>query len=177
MFYQAGIDPQVIIRGTDVWNQQHAGPLKQFIRPHSNDCDPSRRIRVGYVSADFYGHASSLFLVPLFEHHDCRKCRYFVTHRFPVLMMSLAACSGASPIGEARWISPMSKWPARSGRTKSTSSWTSSCTPLSTGCWFSPASRPDQVTWLGYPGSTGLSTVDYRLSDLYLIRRDGRKRI
>ena len=39
-------------------------------RRHANDPDPQRRLRIGYVGADFRDHCQSLFTIPLFEHHD-----------------------------------------------------------------------------------------------------------
>ncbi len=52
------------------WDAQHARPLRAGISPHSNDRDPDRRLRIGYVSADFRDHSSAFFLWPLLSNHD-----------------------------------------------------------------------------------------------------------
>jgi predicted O-linked N-acetylglucosamine transferase (SPINDLY family) len=39
-------------------------------RPHANDRDPQRRLKVGYVSPAFRNHSSRHFMQPLLAHHD-----------------------------------------------------------------------------------------------------------
>ena len=49
----------------------HLGVLHSNLAvAHENTRDPERKLRVGYVSADFRTHAAALFLLPLFQHHD-----------------------------------------------------------------------------------------------------------
>src|SRR5262249_51901396 len=55
------------------WNRELAAPLRPFRSPHGNDRDPERRLRIGYVSPDFYTQAESFFVVPLLEAHDHRQ--------------------------------------------------------------------------------------------------------
>ncbi len=52
------------------WNESFAAPLKHLIRPHGNNRDPERRLRIGYVSPDFRDHIVGRNMLPLFREHD-----------------------------------------------------------------------------------------------------------
>jgi len=45
-------------------------PHRGHWRPHSNSRDATRRLKVGYVSPDFCRHSARHFLEPLLAHHD-----------------------------------------------------------------------------------------------------------
>jgi len=52
------------------WNDRFTAALTRSAAPHDNDADPDRRLRVGYVSADFRRHSASLVLAPPILAHD-----------------------------------------------------------------------------------------------------------
>lgn len=50
------------------WDSLHSAPARTT--RYSNTPDPERRLRVGYVSADFRNHAAAYFLEPLVQGHN-----------------------------------------------------------------------------------------------------------
>jgi len=52
------------------WNDKFIQPLAAKIQPHANNRDPDRRLRIGYVSADFCHHSAYLGFGPLILDHD-----------------------------------------------------------------------------------------------------------
>src|SRR5438034_600157 len=55
------------------WNERHAVPLAADSRPHANPPDPDRRLRIGYVSADFRRHSAAYAILPILEAHDAAR--------------------------------------------------------------------------------------------------------
>lgn len=59
------------------WDRAFARPLLPEPLVFSNDPDPQRRLRVGYVSADFCFHAAAHDLYPLFAYADRHQVEIF----------------------------------------------------------------------------------------------------
>lgn len=55
------------------WYETHGRPLSSDIRPHTNDRSPQRRLRVGYVSADFRHHSATNGFGPMLLEYDRSK--------------------------------------------------------------------------------------------------------
>src|SRR4029079_17808174 len=67
--YAPGVDPQTIFEAHTRWGRGHADPLPPVARA-AIDRTPSRRLRIGYVSAYFREHAISVFTKPLLAAHE-----------------------------------------------------------------------------------------------------------
>jgi protein O-GlcNAc transferase len=50
------------------WNARFGRPC--HVASHTNDPDPDRPLRVGYVSADFLGHSARFITLPIVQSHD-----------------------------------------------------------------------------------------------------------
>jgi predicted O-linked N-acetylglucosamine transferase (SPINDLY family) len=167
--YHPGYDPSAIAEECRRWNAQHAEPLRGEIRPHDNNRDPDRRLRVGYVSSEFRDHADSFFTVPLLSRHDHDAFEVFgyaevarpdaLTDRLRGYADVWRDIAGLSDSQVAELL-------RRDGIDILVD------LRLHTAdnrlLVFARKPAPVQVSWLGYPGTTGLSTIDYRLTDPYL---------
>jgi protein O-GlcNAc transferase len=151
------------------WGRRFADPLKRAIRPHENVRSAGRRLRVGYLSPNFCLHCQSLFTSPLLKHHDRDQLEVFCysdTARSDAVTDELKShVDHWRPLGGM--IAPELADLIRGDRIDILVDLTMHMGGgrlLMMG--LKPA--PVQVTWLAYPGTTGLGTMDYRLTDPYL---------
>jgi predicted O-linked N-acetylglucosamine transferase (SPINDLY family) len=151
------------------WNRQHAEPLAKFIQPHLNDRSPDRRLRIGYVSPDFRNHPVGLFLLPLLESHDHESFEIscYASVRIPDTM------TGRCRVHADVWRDVLGLSDERLANTIRQDQ-TDILVDLTMHAGnhrllvFARKPAPVQVTYLAYCGTTGLSTMDYRLTDPYL---------
>ena len=151
------------------WREKFADPLKAEIRPQANDRSPERRLRVGYVSPDFRDHCQSLFTIPLLAHHDHTALEIFCYAGVARPDAATGRIAGYAdlwrdvrPLDDAALCALI-----RADRIDILVDLTMHMAggrPLV----FARKPAPIQITWLAYPGSTGISAIDYRLTDPYL---------
>jgi predicted O-linked N-acetylglucosamine transferase (SPINDLY family) len=169
LHFHPAYDARALAEEHDVWNFQHAVPLKQFILPHRNDRRPERRLRIGYVSPDFRQHPVGRFLLPLLAHHDKRQVEVFgyaqvsvpddLTQRLRDCMDGWRNIAGLSDDQTADLI-----------RQDQIDILVDLTMHMANNrlLVFARKPAPVQVTYLAYCSTTGLETIDYRLSDPYL---------
>jgi predicted O-linked N-acetylglucosamine transferase (SPINDLY family) len=148
------------------WAERHARPLSVSIAPHSNSRDPDRRLRIGYVSPDWAGHPVARFMQPILEAHDHS---IYEIHIYDDSIKSDAFTEQMKPLADV-WhrVRGMADAPLAqkiradgidilvdlAGHTADNRLLT-----------FARKPAPIQVSYCGYPNTSGLDTIDYRLTD------------
>jgi predicted O-linked N-acetylglucosamine transferase (SPINDLY family) len=166
LHFDAGISRQTIFDEHLRWAAVHAKPLAAEIRPLTVDRDPRRRLRVGYVSQDFRDHPVGRFMRPILASHDRQN---FEIHCFSDVFLPDEVTAGlrgaADHWHDSRRLSDaqLAEWV----REKQIDvlvdlAGHSAVNRLLT---FARKPAPVQVTYLGYPDTTGLATMDYRITD------------
>jgi protein O-GlcNAc transferase len=150
------------------WSRRFADPLAGEIEPHHNERDPDRVLRVGYVSADFRTHPIATFVEPILAAHDPQQvevtCYSSTRHRDHITermkshahhwhdVADLPDRELAGLIREHR-IDILVDLSGHSAHNRL--------------LVFARKPAPIQVTYLGHPDTSGLRTMDYRLTDAY----------
>ncbi len=127
---------------------------------------PSPRIRIGYFSADFHNHATMHLLAKLLERHDRSR---FEIHAFSYGARRDAMTERAIAAVDAfHDISAMSDKAAADFAKKQAIDIAVDLkghTQEARLGIFSHRPAPVQIAWLGYPGTTGASFIDYMIAD------------
>lgn len=62
--------PAIRLADRRTFNERHCAALTAAVEPHTNDLDPERRLKVGYLSADFFDHSAGMAFEPILRGHD-----------------------------------------------------------------------------------------------------------
>jgi protein O-GlcNAc transferase len=130
------------------------------------DRDPERRLRIGYVSDDFRWHSCAFFVEPLLAAHDRSAVEVFcysTTERVDSVTHRLRGY-GHSWRDVPRVTDHILAGHIRADAIDILVDLGGHSSGNRLGV-FAMKPAPIQVTWLGYPHSTGLSRMDYRFTD------------
>ncbi|MFZ6745413.1 tetratricopeptide repeat protein [Undibacterium sp. JH2W] len=150
------------------YDKRFSAPLKPKWRAFSNQRDPGKRLKIGYVSPDLRNHSVRHFLEPLLAHHDKRKfmvyayaytqpewedgvtLRYksYVDHWVQTLPMSDEALAERV---RADGIDILIDLAGHTGHNR-----------LQV---FARKPAPVSTSWLGFGYTTGIKAIDYMLMD------------
>jgi predicted O-linked N-acetylglucosamine transferase (SPINDLY family) len=153
---------------TRLWGARQVAAVRPVARPESEDLRPDRPLRIGYVSADLYRHPVGwLGSRPIIAHDHCAVTVFVYANQTAtdqlteqikrsvdawVPILGLDDDSVAARIAADRVDILMDLSGHTAGNRLAV---------------FARKPAPIQVSWLGYPASTGLATIDYVLFDAH----------
>lgn len=166
MNYWPDVDPAAVYGEHLNWARLHEAPLISSIRPHANDRDPDRRLRIGFVSADFHLHSVMFFAEPIIRGLDRGQFEvYCYSNRRQgdaVTERLRNACQGWRQI--ERLSDAQAAELIREDRIDILVD-LSGHTAGNRLLVFARKPAPVQVTHIGYPNTSGLSGMDAWISD------------
>ena len=150
------------------WAIRHETPLAAFRKPHGNARDPGRKLRIGYVSPDFRRHSVAYFIEPVLEAHDRAGFEVFCYSNVAIPDGMTRRLMGLSD--SARNISAMTDAEAAERvRSDAIDILVDLAGHTSRGRLglFALKPAPVQVAYLGYPNTSGIDAMDWRLTDVH----------
>jgi len=163
--YLPDITPDTLLMEHRSWASMHESD-KTPSAGFRNQPDPERRLKIGYVSPDFRTHSVAYFFEGLLRSHDNKVVETFcyaltphkdeTTERLQQqasVWRDVSTLDDAALVKQARadGIDILVDLAGHTARNRLTV--------------FAARAAPVQMTYLGYPSTTGLSRMDYRLTD------------
>ncbi|MBI5613124.1 MAG: tetratricopeptide repeat protein, partial [Gammaproteobacteria bacterium] len=161
--YHPDLTPQAIFEEHRHWGKVYA-PRPELPAAYINSREPGRRLRIGYVSADFRLHSVAFFMEPVLAHHDHTHFEIYcyaqvaapdsVTERLKQLATTWRSIVGLDDEQAAALI--------RSDEIDILVDLGGHTAGNRLGV-FARRPAPVQTSYIGYPNTTGLPAMDYRI--------------
>jgi predicted O-linked N-acetylglucosamine transferase (SPINDLY family) len=161
-------DRRELVEAHRAWGRQiEAAVARQSLRQPAPQTGPRNKIRVGFLSSDLRNHPVSYFALPLFEHSDRSNFELFCYSFYP---------GDADPVAsfiaqKVAAFRPLAQVPNREVAQRITDDRLDILFELGGSTRFNRVelmaykAAPVQVSWLGYPHSAGLESIDRILVD------------
>jgi protein O-GlcNAc transferase len=164
--YRPDLGRSEVYREHCAWDARHGRSRAPAEPAQPRDRNPDRPLRVGYVSSDFRKHSVAYFFEPLLARHDPRqvetvcyanvpkpdqvteRLKFHARHWRQIDQLDEAAIAAQIRADGIDILVDLAGHSSNHALTV-----------------FARKPAPLQVTWLGYPNTTGLAAMDYRLTD------------
>jgi len=163
--YDADVSVEELYAEHQRWNQTHAAKLTPK-QNHPHNPDPHRAIRVGYVSPDFRDHPVATFVEPLIRRHRRSKFEVVCYSDAPKadakteLLRGLAdRWQDVAALSDAELAAKIAE--DRIDILVDLAGHTAGNRLLT----FAQRPAPVQISMIGYGWTTGLETIDFRVTD------------
>jgi predicted O-linked N-acetylglucosamine transferase (SPINDLY family) len=164
--YLPDITPRQLFEAHLQWASQQTGSIQPIGKPFANDRSANRRLRIGYQSPNFSTHSVAYFFESVLAAHDRSAVEIFcygdvakpdqTTERLKALCENWRDVKGKSDTELATIIrrDKIDILIDLAGHTANNR------LPM-----YALRPAPVQMTWIGYPATTGMKAIDYRLTD------------
>lgn len=169
LHYAPDFDPEETYREHKKWGDAYQASVVQYRRPYHRDRDLKRPLRIGYISGDFKLHSVSLFFEHVYNHHDHEQFQIHCYSNVPKpdvvtermrekadVWHDISKISSDFDVATLIHEDKVDILVDLAGHTGYSRLQVLALKPA-----------PIQATYLGYPNTTGLSLVDYRITDSY----------
>jgi len=165
------IDPEELYARHYFFGQQLEGPLRNSWKRHDNLKVPERCLQIGFISGDFHRHPIANYIVPILEHLAL----------YPKLSLHAYCNSAISDDTTDRLKTYFAHWHQTNNLSDDVLAEKilldgidilfdlSGHTGKNRLQTFARKPAPLQISWLGYPGTTGLMAMDYYITDRFLV--------
>ncbi|MGQ9837221.1 MAG: tetratricopeptide repeat protein [Cyanobacteriota bacterium] len=169
LHYAPDFDPEETYREHKKWGDAYQASVAQYRKPYHRDRDMQRPLRIGYISGDFKLHSVSLFFEHVYNHHNHEQFKIYCYSNGPTsdvvtermrekadVWHDISKIDSDIEVADLIHEDKIDILVDLAGHTAYNRLNVLALKPA-----------PLQATYLGYPDTTGLSLVDYRITDAY----------